>query len=230
MLDKNIHKNILLQILKDIYSDTSLGPLLGFKGGTAAFLFYSLSRFSVDLDFDLIDETKEDHVFKKLENILKNYGEIKEKYNKRNTVLFILSYSKETSNIKIEINKRNFGSKYELKNYLGISMLVMKKEDMFANKLVAATERGKTANRDIFDIWFFLKNNWQINKEIVEKRTKMRFKNYLQKIIGFIESMPEKSMLSGMGELLDQKTKSWVKENLKKDILFLLKIKSQEEK
>ncbi|MBU2109381.1 nucleotidyl transferase AbiEii/AbiGii toxin family protein [Patescibacteria group bacterium] len=230
MLDKNIHKNILLQILKDIYSDTSLGPLLGFKGGTAAFLFYSLSRFSVDLDFDLIDETKEDHVFKKLENILKNYGEIKEKYNKRNTVLFILSYSKETSNIKIEINKRNFGSKYELKNYLGIPMLVMKKEDMFANKLVAATERGKTANRDIFDIWFFLKNNWQINKEIVEKRTKMRFKNYLQKIIGFIESMPEKSMLSGMGELLDQKTKSWVKENLKKDILFLLKIKSQEEK
>jgi len=230
MLDKNIHKNILLQILKDIYSDTSLGPLLGFKGGTAAFLFYSLSRFSVDLDFDLIDETKEDHVFKKLENVLKNYGEIKEKYNKRNTVLFILSYSKETSNIKIEINKRNFGSKYELKNYLGIPMLVMKKEDMFANKLVAATERGKTANRDIFDIWFFLKNNWQINKEIVEKRTKMRFKNYLQKIIGFIESMPEKSMLSGMGELLDQKTKSWVKENLKKDILFLLKIKSQEEK
>ena len=230
MLDKNIHKNILLQILKDIYSDTSLGPLLGFKGGTAAFLFYNLGRFSVDLDFDLADKIKEDYVFKKLENILKNYGEIKEKYNKRNTLLLILSYSKEASNIKIEINKRNFGSKYELKNYLGIPMLVMKKEDMFANKLVAATERGKTANRDIFDIWFFLKNNWQINKEIVEKRTKMRFKNYLQKIIGFIGSMPEKNMLSGMGELLDQKTKSWVKENLKKDVLFLLKIKSQEEK
>jgi len=230
MLDKNIHKNILLQILKDIYSDTSLGPLLGFKGGTAAFLFYNLGRFSVDLDFDLADRAKEDYVFKKLENILKNYGEIKEKYNKRNTLLLILSYSKEASNIKIEINKRNFGSKYELKNYLGIPMLVMKKEDMFANKLVAATERGKTANRDIFDIWFFLKNNWQINKEIVEKRTKMRFKNYLQKIIGFIGSMPEKNMLSGMGELLDQKTKSWVKENLKKDVLFLLKIKSQEEK
>ncbi|MFH1551426.1 MAG: nucleotidyl transferase AbiEii/AbiGii toxin family protein [bacterium] len=198
MLDKNIHKNILLQILKDIYSDTSLGPLLGFKGGTAAFLFYNLGRFSVDLDFDLADRAKEDYVFKKLENILKNYGEIKEKYNKRNTLLLILSYSKEASNIKIEINKRNFGSKYELKNYLGIPMLVMKKEDMFANKLVAATERGKTANRDIFDIWFFLKNNWQINKEIVEKRTKMRFKNYLQKIIGFIGSMPEKKMLSGM--------------------------------
>jgi hypothetical protein len=29
------HKNILLQILKDIYSDTSIAPYLGFKGGTA---------------------------------------------------------------------------------------------------------------------------------------------------------------------------------------------------
>jgi len=36
------HKNILLQILKDIYSDTSISPHLGFKGGTAAHLFYGL--------------------------------------------------------------------------------------------------------------------------------------------------------------------------------------------
>ncbi len=34
-------------------------------------------------------------------------------------------------------------------------MLVMKKEDMFAHKLVAMTERTGMANRDIFDVWFF---------------------------------------------------------------------------
>jgi predicted nucleotidyltransferase component of viral defense system len=56
MLDRNIHKTILLQILKDIYTDNSLGPILGFKGGTAANLFYNLGRFSVDLGFDLLDE------------------------------------------------------------------------------------------------------------------------------------------------------------------------------
>ena len=55
-LDYSKHKSILLQILKDIYSDTSIAPYLGFKGGTAALLFYDLPRNSVDLDFDLLDE------------------------------------------------------------------------------------------------------------------------------------------------------------------------------
>jgi predicted nucleotidyltransferase component of viral defense system len=56
MLDRNIHKSILLQILKDIYTDTSLGPFLGFKGGTATHLLYKLVRFSLDLDFDLLNK------------------------------------------------------------------------------------------------------------------------------------------------------------------------------
>ena len=42
------HKNILIKILKDIYTDSSLGPLLGFKGGTAAYLFYDLNRLLAD--------------------------------------------------------------------------------------------------------------------------------------------------------------------------------------
>ena len=64
------HKNILIHILKDIYTNTEIGPILGFKGGTAAYLFYDLSRFSVDLDFDLLDAEKEDLVFEKIKNIL----------------------------------------------------------------------------------------------------------------------------------------------------------------
>jgi len=32
------HKSILVKILKDIYSDPNIGPILGFKGGTAAIL------------------------------------------------------------------------------------------------------------------------------------------------------------------------------------------------
>lgn len=58
MLDRNVHRTVLLQILKDIYTDSSLGPILGFKGGTAANLFYGLGRFSVDLDFDLLEQEK----------------------------------------------------------------------------------------------------------------------------------------------------------------------------
>ena len=60
MLDIQKHKFILVSILKDIYSNSSLGPLLGFKGGTAAYLFYKLPRFSVDLDFDLLKIEEKD--------------------------------------------------------------------------------------------------------------------------------------------------------------------------
>ena len=230
MLDRNIHKTILLQILKDIYTDTSLGPLLGFKGGTAANLFYGLSRFSVDLDFDLLDETKEDFVFEKLEKILQEYGTIKEKYKKQHTLFFILSYNEKAQNIKVEINRRSFGSRYTLKNYLGISMLVMVKEDMFAHKLVATLERSKMANRDVYDIWYFLKNHWPINKKIVEMRTGMSFKEYLKKCIKVVESLSERNILSGMGELLDEKEKIWAKNHLKRDTIFLLKVRLEQEK
>ncbi len=175
------HKNILIKILKDIYTDNSLGPFLGFKGATAAYLFYSLNRFSVDLDFDLLNETKEQEVFEKVEKIAGEYGRVEDKINKSHTLFILLSYSEEAQNIKIEINKRSFNSQYEVKNYLGISMLVMRSEDMFAHKLVALTEREKIANRDIFDTHFFLKSDWEINREIVEQRTKTNFADYLKK-------------------------------------------------
>ena len=77
-LDISVHKSILLQILKDIYSDADISPYLGFKGGTAAYIFFDLDRFSVDLDFDLLDEAKEEQVFSRIEQIVKNYGQIKE--------------------------------------------------------------------------------------------------------------------------------------------------------
>ena len=220
----SIHKNILLRILKDIYTDNSLGPCLGFKGGTAAYFFYGLDRFSVDLDFDLLEKDKEQEVFDKIEKLVSEYGKIKEKINKSHTLLIILSYSEEAQNVKIEINKRNFGSHYEIRNYLGITMLVMSKEDMFAHKLVAMLERGKIANRDVFDVHFFLKSNWKINKDIVEERTKKKFSEYLKKCINFLENISNRSILFGIGELINEKQKIWIKSKLKQDTIFLLKL------
>jgi len=229
-LDISKHKNILLKILKDIYTDPSLAPLLGFKGGTALNLFYGLPRFSLDLDFDLLDEKKEDFVFQKVLEIVKEYGKIKEKRKKRFNLFILLSYEEKAPKIKIEINLRPFGSEYEIKSYLGIPMKVMKIEDMFAHKLVAMFERFGKANRDIFDSWFLLKKDFPINKEIIKKRTRMEFKEFLKECIKKLEKLPEKGILAGMGELLDEKTKIWAKKNLKNDTLFLLKLKLESEK
>ena len=229
-LNINRHKNICIKILKDIYTDNTIGPILGFKGGTAAYLFHNLERFSVDLNFDLLEPEKEDYVFERIEKIISPYGKIKTKKKKYYTLFFELSYLDEDHNIKIEINRRNFGSKYEVINYYGIAMKVMIKEDMFANKLVAMHERLERTNRDIFDVWFFARNNWPINKRLVEKRTEMPFKIFLDQCIQKLEKLPERSILAGMGEILDEKQKIWAKKNLITDVIFLLKVMLENEK
>lgn len=232
-LDISTHKNILIKILKDIYTDSTISQLVGFKGGTAAHLFYNLSRFSVDLDFDLLDEMKEDYVFEQIKKILASYGILKEASKKRFNLSFILSYKDKTltaQNVKVDINRRNFGSRYEVKSYLGITMKVMVEEDIVANKLVAMYERIGKTNRDIFDVWFFLQNNWPINKKLVESRTNLTYKEFLQKCIDSLENISNKNILSGMGELLDEKQKGWVKSKLKAETIFLLKLGLENEK
>ena len=232
MLDITIHRNILITILKDIFTDSVIAPYLGFKGGTAVLLFYNLPRFSVDLDFDLLDEKKEEIVFERIKSILDKYGIVKARI-KRYSLFFLLSYKDklhDAQNIKVEINKRNFGSRYEIKHFLGIPMQVMVKEDITAHKLVAMHERMGTTNRDIFDVWFFLQNNWPINKKIIEQRTNMTYKDFLQASVHNLEKVNNRNILSGMGELMDAKQKAWVKSKLKNEIIFLLKLALSNEK
>jgi predicted nucleotidyltransferase component of viral defense system len=227
------HKNVMVRILKDIFTDHAISPFLGFKGGTAAYLFYGLNRFSVDLDFDLLDETQTEQVFDRVKEILETYGKLKAADKKKFTLFFLLSYDDKefhAQNVKVEINLRNLGSKYEIKSYLGISMKVMAKADMLANKLVAMYERIGKTNRDIFDVQYFLQNNWPVRKEIVENRTGISFAKFLKKSIAELSKVHEKDILAGMGELLTEKQKAWVKTKLKSETIFLLRLALENEK
>jgi len=58
----------------------------------------------------------------------------------------------------------------------------------------------------------------------VEKRTGLLFQEFVGKCIVRLEKAAARSILSGMGELLDEKQKSWAKAKLKTETLFLLKI------
>lgn len=224
MLNNQKHKDVIIKILKDIYLDISLGPLLGFKGGTAAMLFYGLDRFSVDLDFDLLNPEKEDYVFEKISKILNRYGKLNDATKKYYTLFFELNYENYERNLKIEINRRSFGSRYNILNFFGISMQVMAKKDIFANKLAAMYERGDKTNRDIYDVWFFLQNGWPINKELIEKRLNLKIDDVIKKSLSRLEKLTDRPILSGMGELLDDRQKAWVKTNLRKETIFMLKV------
>lgn len=230
MLNKEKHQLIMGQILRDIYSDISISSLIGFKGGTCAYFFYGLTRFSVDLDFDLfsIDEATQKLVHKKIHGMLGKYGDIKDDYIKRNTIFFLLSYGDADHNIKVEVNVRilmpDIKEHYEVKEYLGISMLAGKKDYLFASKLAALTDRRFLAMRDIYDVWFFAKNNWDINFEVLKERTGKSIKEHITNCIPVIESVKDNEILRGLAELLpDEKAKAWVKSHLREEAIFLLK-------
>lgn len=46
----------------------------------------------------------------------------------------------------------------------------------------------------------------------------------MAKCIAQLEKIPDRTILAGMGELLDTKRKVWAKAKLKSDVLFLLKV------
>jgi predicted nucleotidyltransferase component of viral defense system len=221
------HKTILFQMLKDIYSDPQVAPFLGFKGGTAAVMFYGLDRFSVDLDFDLLNEMRQEIVFERIQTIVSTYGSMRVARVKRFSLFCLVSYEQRGRNIKVEVNRRQFGSSYEIKTYLGVSMLVITKPDMFAHKLMAMSERIGKTSRDIYDVWFFLKNRFPINKEIVEARSGIAFDSVLDKCIIQLENVNNRHILDGIGEFLSSRQKDWAKERLLQETIALLKLRKE---
>ena len=105
MLDQNKHKLFIVQILKDIYHDLELANNLGFKGGTALMLFYDLPRFSVDLDFNLLDISKTNLIYEKIKKIFWPKFENKVKSLKYKNKLIYDAYLYKIVNEYISGNK-----------------------------------------------------------------------------------------------------------------------------
>ncbi len=222
MLDYTKHRVTLIDILKSIYGDPDLRTILGFKGGTAAMLFYDLPRLSVDLDFDLLDADKKELVFERMKAILQRHGILREAKEKRDTLFFIISYEKGEHTIKVDISKRKGASGFEPKGYLGVTALVMKPEDVIAGKLSAFLTRRKLATRDVFDVWFFLKNKWVINEMVLTEKTGLSLSKALEQAIHKVGDINKSQILEGLGDLIDAKQKAWVKEKLIEETVFNL--------
>ena len=225
-LDIAKHKTILTNILIDIYKEDLLGSSLGFKGGTASMLFYNLPRFSTYLDFYLLnnDGNTED-VIKTMTQLLSKKYDVKEQIEKYNTLFWLVSYGDGLTNIKIEVSTREkpFDT-YDIKTLYGIKLKVSKIGDMIANKMVTATERAVTANRDLFDIHFFLSSIYvnNINHDIIKYRTGKEPVEFYTFLYGIVSNIENKNILDGLGEVLNDGQKDWVKSKLKIELLGLI--------
>ena len=93
---------------------------------------------------------------------------------------------------------------------------------MFAHKLCALLDRNVLTSRDIFDCHFLMQKRTPLNQKIVEERMKTDLSDYLKRCIDAVEKMNEKRILSGLGDLMDEETKRFVKTRLKQDTIALL--------
>lgn len=192
-----IHKAWFCRILIGISDDPFLLDCLAFKGGTCAAMRGILDRFSVDLDFDLLDKNENTEVQKHLESLFRRLDfSIKDhskkvpqyflkypnKAGQRNTIQFDVSFPPPHSN------------DYEKIRLIEIDRIIQCQTipTMFANKLVATMERfkqrGSLAGRDIYDIHHFFMQGLSYKEEIIQERTGKSAQVFLPKLGDFISS------------------------------------------
>lgn len=225
VLDKRQHRLLLFLIIKDIFS-LNIANSLAFKWWTLCYFVYWLDRFSTDIDLDLVNRVNNRQLIEQVNNVLQKYWKIKDFADKKNTIFWLLNYEKWKDNIKIEINKRIWKSnKYKIINFFWIDILSQTKDTIFANKLVALTDRKKIANRDIYDIWFFFKNNWPLNEQLIKERTGKSLNEYLEDVINFLAKLKKNhKILDGLGMVLEEKQKNFAKNKLLDELISMIQI------
>jgi predicted nucleotidyltransferase component of viral defense system len=216
--NQEYHKQILIKILVDIFKE--FGGRLGFKGGTCAYLFYELPRISLDLDFDLLSPFEKKDM-DALKAIFTKKGMIKDFKNKRFTVFFLLSYAKDAPNIKVEFNKRIWeNSAYKTVWFLGVEMRIADESTVLTNKLVALSDRRMPVARDLFDGYYLLKLGFKLNERLIMERTGKTLEDYIEFLIPFIErTYNRRNILHGLGDVLENKQKDWVRKELIQEIV-----------
>lgn len=218
MLDIAKHEQVMTRILLGLVSQKTLAPILGFKGGTALYLFEKLDRFSTDLDFDLIGEGSEEEK-RLIEQVVRSQVKIVDKKTKRFTWYWQGSYERGASRLKVEVNTRQYPNEYEIRNYRGYSVRVLEKEYVFAHKLCAVLDRKSLQNRDLYDVWWMMKHDYPVNKQIVKQRMGRSLSSYWGEVLQLVRSLPKNyDVLQGLGEVMTQAKKDWVKAKLLQEL------------
>lgn len=213
-MDKQRHKLYMAQILSLIFKDKDLCNVVGFKGGTALMFFHNLPRFSTDLDFNLLDVSKQDVVYNKVRQILLRFGTIDDEAKKLYGPILVLNYGKGEKMLKVEISNRQYDNHYETKTLAGTDIRVLTVPDMFAHKLCAMGER--LSPRDVFDVWFFLQQmHASVNENIIKERTGKTVAEYAAWCSQRVRDASPKLLMQGLGEVIDDtRTKNFVKTRL----------------
>lgn len=191
-----IHKSYLNRLLMEIIDRPALSHNLAFKGGTCAAMLGYLDRFSVDLDFDVLKNANEAAIRHELHQVFEYLGlTLTGELDK--ALFFQLRYPNEpgrrntmkvgASSLKVKANQYQAQYLAEIDRLMTCQTV----ETMFANKLVAVTDRydlrRTIAGRDIYDIHHYFVHGYSYHAPVIHERTGLEPKEYLRKLSAFIK-------------------------------------------
>lgn len=205
MWDLSKHEKLEMEILEGLNSLKMLDHLI-FCGGTMLRLCHELNRYSVDLDFWLLNKEKEEAVFDAIKSYLKDKFSLKTSKNLKDSIVFEFSAKNYPRNLKIEIRKGRDKVKYEEKiaysRHSSIQVMVKAAtlEDMMRSKIETFLTRVQI--RDVFDIEFLVKRGVALDaskKELLE----------MQKLI---KKFKAKAYRVTLGSLLEFKERQYYRQ------------------
>jgi len=200
-----LHKSYLNRLLMEIIDQPVLAHHLAFKGGTCASMLGYLDRFSVDLDFDVLKDTDETVLRKEFHQVF-NYLGLKVTGELDKVLFFQLRYPSDPgkrntlkvsgSSLKVNANQ------YKVQYFPEIDRLMNSQtiETMFANKLVAVTDRYELhqtiAGRDIYDVHYFFVHGYSYHAPVIQERTGLETKDYFRKLIDFVKEHVNQTIIN----------------------------------
>lgn len=228
-----LHKAMMYRCLIGILDEKPLRNSLYFRGGTAAAMLGWLDRFSIDLDFDLKPGTNKKKIREALNKVFKKLQlDLKDETTKE--LFFVLKYEAPKgmrNTLKVGIVDEAIKANVYQPSYLTEITryaLCQTKETMFANKLVAVTDRYNkyktTAGRDIYDIHHFFIRGFSYIEKVIEERTRRNPKKYLTILADFIEKkVTEKHLFEDLNFLLPQDKFDAIIKSLKIETIALIR-------
>lgn len=227
-----IHKSQLNRLLIEIIDRPALSQVLAFKGGTCASMLGYLDRFSIDLDFDVLKNADETALRVELRQVFEYLG-LAVVEELKDALMFRLRYPSKPgkrSNLKVSANNQMVkANKYRVQYLAEVDRMMncQTVETMFANKLVAVTDRhdlhGTVAGRDIYDIHHFFVHGYSYNPQVIQERTGLEPKVYFGKLSDFIKKHVTQTIINeDLNTLLPYKQFQQVRKVLIPETLSLL--------
>lgn len=232
-----LHKAWLYRILTAFADDQALMACLVFKGGTCAAMQGWLDRFSVDLDFDLrtkdVDACGVAAVRARMEDHFADLGLTIKDASAQVPQYYLKHEAPQRGRSVLKVDVTNMppaANTYTHAEFASIGRVlpIQTRETMFANKLVALTDRyrehGTIAGRDVYDIHYFFEHGYFFNEGVVAERTGKQPAVYLEELTAFIEDkVTQQGLDEDLNTLVPYTRFRVIRKTLKTEVLMHLR-------